>query len=153
MHRTCGKKKNDFANHPYCHQFYKQLQRLHTQLNLDKSYKTQQQKRISEEGRKKKGRCEEDRRQTLVPWVRVTRVLPTFRTVKTDGALMSYQSFLANGSTLWQQNNEMKSDLITKPQGKITILGFYTHAFFFPPFFPLEILLFFLKCKRNTRSK
>lgn len=37
---------------------------------------------------------------TLVPWVLVTRVLPTLRTVNMVGALMSYQSFLAKGSEL-----------------------------------------------------
>jgi hypothetical protein len=37
---------------------------------------------------------------TLVPWVRVTRVLPTFFTEKTEGALISYQSFFENGSAL-----------------------------------------------------
>ena len=37
---------------------------------------------------------------TLVPAVRVTRVLPTLRVVKVDGALTSYQSFFEKGSTL-----------------------------------------------------
>lgn len=37
---------------------------------------------------------------TLVPAVRVTKVLPTLRTVNAPGALMSYQSFLVKGSTL-----------------------------------------------------
>lgn len=36
----------------------------------------------------------------MVPWVRVTRVLPTLRTENMVGALMSYQSFLVKGSTL-----------------------------------------------------
>jgi len=51
------------------------------------------------------------------PWYPVswTLVLPMLRTLNTDGALMSYQSFLEKGSTV----------------------------FFFPPFFPFEILLFF----------
>merc|ERR1712027_92052 len=35
----------------------------------------------------------------LVPWVRLTKVLPTSRTLKTDGALMSYQSLRVKGST------------------------------------------------------
>lgn len=52
----------------------------------------------------------------------MTRVLPTFLISKTDGALMSYQSFLAYGSA----------------------------AFFFPPFFPFEILLFLLYNKVTT---
>jgi hypothetical protein len=47
--------------------------------------------------------------RTLVPCVRVTRVLPTVRTANMEGALTSYQSFLLKGST----------------------------AFFLPPFFPL----------------
>jgi hypothetical protein len=47
---------------------------------------------------------------TLVPWVLVTRVLPTLRTLKALGALMSYQSFLLKGSTI----------------------------FFLPPFLPLD---------------
>ena len=37
---------------------------------------------------------------TLVPWVLVTRVLPTWRLENMVGALMSYQSFLVKGSTL-----------------------------------------------------
>jgi len=37
---------------------------------------------------------------TLVPCVLETRVLPMLRTLKTDGALISYQSFLLKGSTL-----------------------------------------------------
>ena len=37
---------------------------------------------------------------TLVPWVRVTRVLPTFLEVNMVGALTSYQSFFEKGSTL-----------------------------------------------------
>lgn len=45
-------------------------------------------------------KSEKKRLQTLVPCVRVTSVLPTFLTVNIDGALMSYQSFLAKGSTL-----------------------------------------------------
>jgi hypothetical protein len=44
----------------------------------------------------------------------VTRVLPTLRTANMEGALMSYQSFLLKGSTI----------------------------FFLPPFFPLLIRLF-----------
>ena len=36
----------------------------------------------------------------LVPVVRVTGVLPQLRTLKFDGALMSYHSFLVKGSTL-----------------------------------------------------
>ena len=36
----------------------------------------------------------------LVPVVRVTGVLPQARTVKLDGALMSYHSFFVKGSTL-----------------------------------------------------
>merc|ERR1719175_333730 len=35
----------------------------------------------------------------LVPWVLFTSVLPTWRTLKREGALISYQSFLVNGST------------------------------------------------------
>ena len=37
---------------------------------------------------------------TLVPCVLVTRVLPTLRVLNTEGALTSYQSFLAKGSVL-----------------------------------------------------
>ena len=36
----------------------------------------------------------------LIPVVRVTSVLPTWRFVNMDGALMSYQSLRAKGSTL-----------------------------------------------------
>merc|ERR1719183_3135694 len=50
----------------------------------------------------------------LVPWVRVTRVLPTCLTVNMEGALTSYHSFLRKGST----------------------------AFFLPPFLPLDMRLF-----------
>lgn len=43
---------------------------------------------------------------SLVPLVRVTRVLPGLRTLNTDGALMSYHSLRVKGSTLsgehWQ---------------------------------------------------
>lgn len=42
----------------------------------------------------------------MVPCVLDTRVLPTLRTEKTEGALMSYQSFLEKGSTL--QDNEQR---------------------------------------------
>jgi len=42
---------------------------------------------------------------TLVPCVLETRVLPMLRTLKTDGALISYQSFLLNGSTLQGKRN------------------------------------------------
>merc|ERR1719278_2103533 len=35
----------------------------------------------------------------LVPWVLFTSVLPTWRTLKREGALISYQSFLVKGST------------------------------------------------------
>ena len=34
-----------------------------------------------------------------MPCVRVTKVLPQFRTENMDGALISYHSFLRNGST------------------------------------------------------
>merc|ERR1719424_1310896 len=37
----------------------------------------------------------------FVPVVRVTGVLPQLRTVKLDGALMSYHSFLVKGSTIF----------------------------------------------------
>merc|ERR1719445_1844310 len=37
----------------------------------------------------------------LVPWVLFTKVLPTWRTLNTEGALMSYQSFLVKGSTIF----------------------------------------------------
>ena len=47
--------------------------------------------------------------RTLVPCVRVTSVLPTWRTANMEGALTSDQSFLLKGSA----------------------------AFFLPPFFPL----------------
>lgn len=56
---------------------------------------------------------------TLVPVVRVTKVLPTLRWVNMLGAFTSYQSFLAKAS--W--------------------------AFFFPPFFPLLIRLFLPTCR------
>src|SRR5690349_13993783 len=36
----------------------------------------------------------------FIPWVRLTRVLPTLRTSKVEGALMSYQSLRVKGSTL-----------------------------------------------------
>ena len=47
---------------------------------------------------------------TLVPCVRVTRVLPTFFTWKTEGALISYQSFLAKGSDLNKKPRNPKSE-------------------------------------------
>lgn len=47
-----------------------------------------------QDGEKTRAAC------TLVPWVRVTRVFPTLRVENMDGALMSYQSFLAKGSEL-----------------------------------------------------
>ena len=35
----------------------------------------------------------------FVPWVRLTKVFPTSRTLKTEGALISYQSLRVKGST------------------------------------------------------
>lgn len=52
---------------------------------------------------------------SLKPWDRLTSVFPTSRFSKNEGALMSNQSFLVNGST----------------------------TFFLIPFFPFESLLFF----------
>lgn len=40
----------------------------------------------------------------LVPWVRVTKVLPRLRMLNIAGALTSYQSFLEKGSTLEKEN-------------------------------------------------
>ena len=37
----------------------------------------------------------------LVPWVLLTRVLPTSLTLKMDGAFTSYQSLRVNGSTIF----------------------------------------------------
>ena len=37
----------------------------------------------------------------LVPWVLLTRVLPTSLTLKIDGAFTSYQSLRVNGSTIF----------------------------------------------------
>lgn len=56
------------------------------------------------EKKKKKGR-------TLVPWVLVTRVFPIFLILKTEGALMSYQSFFANGSTLFSHKPPIRKKL------------------------------------------
>ncbi len=42
---------------------------------------------------------------TLVPCVLVTKVLPTLRVLNTEGALTSYQSFLAKGSVLHSTGN------------------------------------------------
>ena len=63
---------------------------------------------------------------TLVPCVLETRVLPMLRTLKTDGALISYQSFLLNGSTLQGkrhrhsrktgQRQNWKIELLTRPR-------------------------------------
>ena len=86
---------------------------------------------------------------------------------------MSYQSFLAKGSALQQKkSNPMKSKKPPKKkqtkQNTITDLKRQfktmkirtrcfqvcgTHAFFFPPFFPLEILLFFLKSHKQTNVR
>ena len=49
-------------------------------------------------GKYEKTRTKE--KHTLVPCVLDTRVFPMLRTLNTDGALMSYQSFLEKGSTL-----------------------------------------------------
>lgn len=49
---------------------------------------------------KKMGIKMNEKKCTLVPWVRVIRVFPTFLVLKTEGALMSYHSFFAKGSTL-----------------------------------------------------
>lgn len=62
--------------------------------------------------------------RTLVPCVRVTRVLPTLRTANMEGALMSYQSFLEKGSTI----------------------------FFLPPFLPLLMRLFLPAAGQQTNS-
>lgn len=51
---------------------------------------------------------------TLVPCVLETRVFPMFLFAKTDGALMSYQSFLEKGSTLYKtkkQSNQIEISL------------------------------------------
>lgn len=40
---------------------------------------------------------------SLVPMVRVTKVLPIWRMLNIDGAFTSYQSFFENGSTLKQE--------------------------------------------------
>jgi hypothetical protein len=45
-----------------------------------------------------------ERALTLVPCVLETRVFPTFLTLNTDGAFISYQSFLLKGSTLQEDN-------------------------------------------------
>jgi hypothetical protein len=50
-----------------------------------------------------------ERALTLVPCVLETRVFPTFLTLNTDGALISYQSFLLKGSTL-QENNKRRHE-------------------------------------------
>jgi hypothetical protein len=75
------------------------------------------------------------------------------RTLNTDGALMSYQSFLEKGSTLhkWcnattephQQRIKKKSNRHKQDLKNWDITGKQTNVFFLPPFFPLEILLFF----------
>lgn len=85
-------------------------------------------------------------RTTFVPWVRVTRVLPTLLVLNSDGALISYQSFFENGSALLNMyveityKNNRKMVVKSRKEEKKK-----TNAFFFPPFFPLEIRLFFLQ--------
>jgi hypothetical protein len=75
------------------------------------------------------------------------------RTLNTDGALMSYQSFLEKGSTLHkrsiattQQHQQRIKKESNRPKLDLKnwdITGKQTNVFFLPPFFPLEILLFF----------
>lgn len=111
-------------------------------------------------------RCARHLRQTsvLVPVVRVTGVLPQLRTTKLEGALMSYHSFLVNGSTLrvtqhlhenisrrWAAMcgtgaDEMRWYAVSGRGGK-------AHIFFPFPFFPLERRLFFptaMTCRRHS---
>jgi hypothetical protein len=45
---------------------------------------------------------------TFVPCVLDTSVFPTFLTLNTDGALISYQSFFAKGSTLQEKRTSRK---------------------------------------------
>lgn len=79
---------------------------------------------------------------TLVPCVLVTRVLPTLRLEKVEGAFTSYQSFFENGSTLHaeyvycQGSSSQNTNKEMKPSKK-------TYTFFFPPFLPLLMRLFF----------
>lgn len=56
---------------------------------------------------------------TLVPVVLVTRVLPTWRTWKVVGALMSYQSFLAKGSVRIEVQNARRVMRQTSPHGDV----------------------------------
>ena len=94
----------------------------------------------------------------MVPWVLDTKVLPTFRTLNTDGALMSYQSFLAKGSTLQGKTcshhetdqrrlsrgcRETDDFASAERTGERREEGAGTHIFFLPPFLPLEMRLFF----------
>lgn len=75
----------------------------------------------------------------LVPWVRLTSVLPTSRFVNMHGARTLYQSLRVNGSILNTKNNKINWCSIL---GKCFIIGTspcsvrYTHIFFFKPFLP-----------------
>ncbi len=60
---------------------------------------------------------------TFVPCVLDTSVFPTFLTLNTDGALISYQSFFAKGSTLQEKRTSRKPhqhpcDMATKSERK-----------------------------------
>ena len=82
---------------------------------------------------------------TFVPCVLVTSVFPIARCEKVLGAFTSYQSFLENGSTLQcvskcqpavrHDESDVRWDKCSsEPE---------TYIFFFPPFLPLLIRLFF----------
>ena len=91
----------------------------------------------------------------LVPVVRVTGVLPQARTVKLDGALMSYHSFFRKGSSLRAAGRAQEDCRSPQLVGqsldseapalrrRVEVLaGAVTHTFFPLPFLPLDRRLF-----------
>lgn len=90
----------------------------------------------------------------LVPVVRVTGVLPQARTVKLDGALMSYHSFFRKGSSLraaGRAQEDCRPQLVGQSldseapalRRRVEVLaGAVTHTFFPLPFLPLDRRLF-----------
>lgn len=92
-----------------------------------------------------------------MPAVRVTRVLPTFRTVNAPGALISYQSFLLKGSTLQTITHRVSPGASLAEEQTSRSWCTSTHAFF--PFFPFPLLIrLFLptamvKGRPNTRLR
>ena len=85
-----------------------------------------------------------------MPVVRVTGVLPQLRTLKLEGALMSYHSFFRKGSNLCREGKGSGQTAETASRASAARVrrfggrraGAFTHTFFPFPFLPLDRRLF-----------